>query len=134
MKAGNKLKSVSRDGTLQYVGVRNGTRCRVTVEGLPLSPRTDLNLHCAEAYDWGYFGAAPAQLALAIVAHHCVDNEARALACYLDFMWHIVESFPQPGWCLDSEQIEAVLRRIEINRRNVPASSAKKEVNQKPRR
>jgi Family of unknown function (DUF6166) len=133
LKAGNKLISMSRDGALQYVGVRNGTRCTVTVEGLPLSPRTDLYLHCAEGFDWGYFGAAPAQLALAIVAHHCVDNEARALACYLDFMWHIVESFPHEGWCLESEQIEAVLRGIEINRRSASPSSAKREVIQKPR-
>lgn len=123
MKAGNKLNSVSRDGTLRYVGVRNGTRCSVTVEGVPLSPRTDLDLHCAEVFDWGYFGAAPAQLALAIVAHHCGDDNARVMRCYLDFMWRVVESLPHDEWFLEYEQIETALRDIEMTQRKTRVRS-----------
>jgi hypothetical protein len=86
-----------------------------------LPPRTDLDLHCENTFDWGYFGVAPAQLALAIVAHHCAGDVARTLGCYMEFLWRVVESLPPDEWCLESEEIEAVLQEIERARSKTKA-------------
>ena len=53
-----------------YSGVRTDAGCVVTVDGKPLGPRLDLFNHSPTGFEWGYFGSGPAQLALAIVAHH----------------------------------------------------------------
>lgn len=108
------MKLVEPTASRQYVGVRQGNRCVVTVNSVSLPPRTDLDLHCENGFDWGYFGAAPAQLALAIVADHCTGDEGRALRCYMDFVWHVVESLPHDQWQLQSADVEAVLRSIEL--------------------
>lgn len=49
---------------------------------LPL--RLDLRRHSPDGFEWGYAGSGPAQLALAILAHHLGDD-AEALRLYQDF-------------------------------------------------
>src|SRR5712664_3316643 len=46
----------------------------VTVDGEPLDPRNDLFNHSPDGFQWGYGGSGPAQLALAILAHHFRDK------------------------------------------------------------
>jgi Family of unknown function (DUF6166) len=99
----------------QYVGTRVGEQCSVLVDGEPLRPRLDLKAHSAKEFDWGYISSACAQLALAIVAHHCEGNLERALRLYVEFTWRVVENLPRADWRLNSEEIEAVLGAIEAS-------------------
>jgi len=46
------------------VVVRSGGKAK------PLAPRLDLFNHSPAGFNWGYSGSGPAQLALAILAHH----------------------------------------------------------------
>lgn len=52
---------------MRYEGRSDGT---VTVEGKRLDPRFDLFRHSPDGFAWGYGGSGPAQLSIAIVAHH----------------------------------------------------------------
>jgi hypothetical protein len=81
----------------------------VTVNGSPLNPRNDLRNHSSTGFEWGYGGSGPAQLALAILAHHLGDD-ARALACYEEFKWTVISPLVDDEWSLTSDQIDAVLR------------------------
>ncbi len=58
-----------------YHGVRDGSpeelgETHVTVDGEPLPLRLDLYNHSPTGFEWAYNGSGPAQLALAILAHH----------------------------------------------------------------
>ena len=59
-----------------YIGIRDldHDRCAVTVDGQPLDPRLDLHVHEPDGFEWGYWGAGPAQLALAILADATGDG------------------------------------------------------------
>ena len=46
-----------------------------TVDPQPLPPRHDLWNHSPDGFNWGYGGSGPAQLALAILAHHLGDDK-----------------------------------------------------------
>lgn len=64
--------------TIHYAGMRTQSGPHVAVrESLasgsgftPLDPRRDLFNHSPAGFEWGYGGSGPAQLALAILAHH----------------------------------------------------------------
>jgi len=95
----------------RYEGSRQGYAVSVTVDGRRLNPRFDLWNHSPTGFEWGYGGSGPAQLALAILADHCQDDE-RALNFYQRFKWAVVAELPHRGWTLTSDQIDAVLRSL----------------------
>lgn len=53
-----------------YMGTRSDEGVEVTADGKPLDPRNDLANHSPDGFEYGYGGSGPAQLALAILAHH----------------------------------------------------------------
>jgi hypothetical protein len=95
-----------------YLGRRQGFAVIVTVDGRRLNPRFDLWNHSPTGFEWGYGGSGPAQLALAILADHCQDNE-RALNFYHRFKWAVVAGLSYSGWTLTTEEIELVLQQLQ---------------------
>jgi hypothetical protein len=92
----------------RYEGRRKWRAVIVTVDGHPLNPRLDLRNHSPTGFEWGYRGSGPAQLALAILADHLV-NEEQALDLYQRFKWTVIAELPKRGWTLTSEQIDESL-------------------------
>ncbi len=92
----------------QYEGRRQGYAVIVTVDGHPLNPRLDLWNHSPTGFEWGYCGSGPAQLALAILADHCKDDE-RALNFHQRFKWAVIAELPR-HWTLTSDEVEQMLR------------------------
>ncbi len=91
-----------------YAGKRQGYAVSVTVDGRRLNPRFDLWNHSPSGFEWGYGGSGPAQLALAILADHCHDDE-RALNFYQRFKWAVIVELPHRSWTLTTEGIERIL-------------------------
>jgi hypothetical protein len=83
----------------------------VTVDGDALDFRLDLRNHSPTGFEWGYSGSGPAQLALAILAHHC-DSENEALELYQRFKWAVIAVLPRIGWSLNTRQIDQAIERI----------------------
>jgi hypothetical protein len=90
-----------------YRGDRTIDGILVTVDGEPLPERTDIKEISSDGFEWSYEGAAPAQLALAILADHLGDPEG-ALDMHDAFMRHIVANFNNE-WELRSEDIDDAL-------------------------
>jgi hypothetical protein len=95
----------------QYVGIRQGYAAIVTVNGRRLNPRLDLWNHSPSGFEWGYGGSGPAQLALAILADHC-SNDEQAFNLYQRFKWKVVAEFPYRSWTLTSQDIDQVLQTL----------------------
>ena len=95
----------------RYEGRRQGYAVIVTVDGQRLNPRFDLWNHSPTGFEWGYCGSGPAQLALALLADHCGDDE-RALNFYQRFKWAVVAGLSRRGWTLTGEDIELVLQQL----------------------
>ena len=95
----------------RYEGRREFHATKVMVNGSPLDPRLDLRSHSPAEFEWGYGGSGPAQLALAILADHCSDDE-QALNFYQRFKWAVVAALPRHHWTLSSRQIKAALKSI----------------------
>ena len=93
-----------------YSGSRTMDGIQVLVDGAPLDDRTDIKEFTDLGFEWTYEGAAPAQLALAMLADHLGDDE-KALALYEPFMREIVANFDN-DWEMTSEDIEAALTQI----------------------
>lgn len=93
-----------------YDGDRTIDGIRVLVDGQPLDPRLDLRRLSETGFEWTYEGAAPAQLALAMLADHCMDDD-KALAQYEQFMQEIVANFDNE-WRMTSADIDAALANI----------------------
>ena len=96
----------------RYEGIRQGYAVTVTVDGRRLNPRRDLWNHSPTGFEWGYGGSGPAQLALAILADHC-GNDERALNLYQRFKWAVIAELPGRGWTLTSEEIDQVLQKLQ---------------------
>lgn len=96
-----------------FVGQRLGYAAVVTVDGRRLNPRRDLWNHSPDGFEWGYGGSGPAQLALAVLADYC-QNDERALNLYQRFKWAVVAELPYRGWVLTAEEIEAVLQKLQV--------------------
>ena len=96
----------------RYEGIRQGYAVTVTVDGRRLNPRRDLWNHSPTGFEWGYGGSGPAQLALAILADHC-GNDERALNFYQRFKWAVIAELPGRGWTLTSEEIDQVLQKLQ---------------------
>jgi len=96
----------------RYEGVRQGHAVTVTVDGRRLNPRRDLWNHSPTGFEWGYGGSGPAQLALAILADHC-GNDEQAFNFHHRFKWAIIAELPGRGWRLTSLEIDAVLATLQ---------------------
>lgn len=79
----------------RYKGIArpSGGGCTVTFEGEVLHPRHDLRNHSPEGFQWGYAGSGPAQLALAILAHHTRDDD-KAVKHYQRFKFDVLARWP----------------------------------------
>ena len=95
----------------RYEGSRQWLAVIVTVNGRPLNPRLDLHSHSPTGFEWGYGGSGPAQLALAILADHC-GNDEQALMFYQRFKWAVIAQLPRRQWVLTSDEIEEVLQAL----------------------
>ena len=89
-----------------------GEEVRVTVDGDTLAERQDLKNHSPAGFEFGYGGSGPAQLALAMLAHHADD--ATALREYGAFKREVVAELPGPAdgaatWEVSSAEVEAFL-------------------------
>jgi len=93
----------SLDGAV--VTVSEGSQSR------PLAPRLDLARLSATGFEWTYEGAAPAQLALALLADHLGDD-ARALLLHEKFMRAVVAELDN-SWELSSADIDAALAGLD---------------------
>lgn len=96
----------------RYEGHREGYAAIVTVNGEPLNPRLDLWNHSPTGFEWGYCGSGPAQLALAILADHCKDDE-RALNFHQRFKWAVIAELSTRHWMLTSDEIEQTLALLK---------------------
>jgi len=96
-----------------YRGDRTIDGIQVTVDGAPLDPRFDLKTLCAEGFEWSYEGAAPAQLALALIADHTGDGAA-ALRHHDAFMRAVVANFNNE-WELTSADMDVALNDIHAD-------------------
>ncbi len=86
----------------------------VAFNGEPLDPRLDLWNHSPTGFEWGYGGAGPAQLALAILAAYLGDDR-RAVALHQRFKWRLIA--PQPRtleWSLTTDWLERILEAMEL--------------------
>ena len=92
----------------QYAGRREGYAVIVTVDGRRLNPRLDLWNHSPTGFEWGYCGSGPAQLALAILADHC-GNDQQAFNFHHRFKWAVIAELPRRSWTLTSQEIDQVL-------------------------
>ena len=88
-----------------YQGWREGYATIVTVDERPLNPRLDLWNHSPSGFEWGYEGSGPAQLALALLAHHLGDDD-KVLALYHEFKRLVVARLDKRAWTLTTEQIQ----------------------------
>lgn len=93
-----------------YAGGRSLAGAEVTADRRPLDPRYDLKRLSPAGFEWTYDGAGPAQLALALLAHHLGDDE-KALALYEAFMRAVVADLDN-SWELTSADIDAALTAI----------------------
>ena len=99
-----------------YQGQRSGYAVDVTVNGKALNPRFDLWNHSPTGFEWGYGGSGPAQLALALLAHHLADDQA-ALEAYPAFKFAVIAKLPHHCWELSSGQIDEALQTIREHER-----------------
>ena len=71
-----------------YRGHRGADLLLVTVDGEPLTPRRSHRVHFhAAGFEWGYSGAGPHQLALAVLLD-ALDDPRLARKWSAEFMWH----------------------------------------------
>lgn len=75
-----------------------------------LRRRDDLMNHSPTGFEWGYEGSGPAQLALALLAHHTQDD-AKAVSLHQAFKRDIVGNFARSGWNLAASEIDAWLTK-----------------------
>ena len=90
-----------------YAGDRTIDGVKVTVDGAPLDPRTDIAEYSRNGFEWSYEGPEPRQLALALLADHLGDDAA-AKAQVEPFMRAVVANFGNE-WEMSSADIDLVL-------------------------
>lgn len=90
-----------------YVGDRTIDGVKVTVDGTPLDPRTDVMEFTRNGFEWSYEGPEPRQLALALLVDHLGDKES-AKAWVEPFMQAIVANF-ENEWEMTSIDIDEAL-------------------------
>ena len=97
-----------------YRGRRSAEGCAVSVDGAPLDPRADLDDGPSGAgFEWGYEGAGPGRLALAILADHFGDA-GRALGDWRRFQKAVISALQGDEWALDSAAIDQALGSVAV--------------------
>src|SRR6266540_459892 len=94
-----------------YEGKRTIDGLVVTVDGQRLDEHYDVKRFTKYGFEWTYEGAAPQQLALAILVDHLRDKE-RAIRLSLPFMKKVVANLDN-DWALSAEEIDGALRGME---------------------
>ena len=94
-----------------YEGARTIDGVQVLADGAPLDPRTDLKRFTARGFEWTYEGVEPAQLALALLAHHLGDD-AKAINLCDAFMRSIIANLNNE-WELTAADIDKALAEID---------------------
>ena len=93
-----------------YSGDRTIDGVKVTVDGAPLDPCTNIVEFSKNGFEWSYEGPEPRQLALALLADHLGDNAA-AKAAVEPFMRAIVANFGNE-WEMSSADIDLALAAL----------------------
>jgi hypothetical protein len=84
----------------------------VTVDGKPLDERQDIAAISPDGFEWGFDGgAAPKQLALAILAEHFGDSE-RALRYHEDIAREIIANFANE-WVWTGQDIDETIAVLD---------------------
>lgn len=91
----------------RYTGDRTIDGVKVTVDGSPLDPRTDVAEYSRNGFEWSYEGPEPRQLALALLVDHFGDAGA-AKRMVEPFMRTVVANFGNE-WEMTSADIDAAL-------------------------
>lgn len=93
-----------------YSGARTMDGIEVAVDGTALDHRYDLKRFTTSGFEWTYEGAEPAQLSLALLAHH-LNDEKQALDLYEAFMRSVVANM-ENDWELTGEDIDEALKSL----------------------
>jgi hypothetical protein len=93
-----------------YVGDRTIDGVKVTVDGLPLNPRTDLMEFTRNGFEWSYEGPEPRQLAFAVLVDH-FGNAESAKKSADSFMRSVVANFGNE-WEMTSADIDSALAAL----------------------
>ncbi len=101
-----------------YKGLRTPDACVVWVEEADgrrrrLLENTQLWRH-ADAFELGYGGSGPAQLALAILADH-LGKDDLALGLHQAFKFRVVASLPRDNWRITSADIDLEIAAIVMD-------------------
>ncbi len=115
-------EALSRNGFI-YSGTGRGHRAgpaRVTVEHesldngpIELPARRDLWNHSPDGFQWGYGGSGPAQLALAILAHHTADD-GKATRLHQQFKRRAIATLELgASWTMTGADVQRHLEAIE---------------------
>jgi hypothetical protein len=83
-----------------YLGCRTIDGIIVTVNGVPLDPRYDLERFTELGFEWSYKGDSPQQLALALIADCVGSDQARRwsepfmvkVVAHLDNDWRLTDA------------------------------------------
>ena len=94
-----------------YRGRRTASGTEVTAGDKLLDPRTDLRDLSRTGFEWGYGGAGPMQLALAILADHYADD-ARALGDYKRYCELVIAEIADDQWTIDGDRISSSLDEV----------------------
>ena len=93
-----------------YSGSRTIDGIVVLVDGKPLDCRYGLKRFTTTGFEWTYEGAGPAQLSLALLADHLVDD-GKALDLCRDFMRTVVANL-ENDWELTGDDIDRAVETL----------------------
>lgn len=96
-----------------YKGVRTAQGCEVTVDDQSLDPRMDVGHSSYGGFEWGYEGAGPRRLALALLVDHSGDAQ-QAFDNYPVFTETVITELKGDEWTLTSEQIQTAIDQVVI--------------------
>ncbi|MHA1564305.1 MAG: DUF6166 domain-containing protein [Alphaproteobacteria bacterium] len=99
--------------TKKYTGSRTMDGIDVLADDRRLDERYDLKKFTSGGFEWTYEGAAPRQLALALLADHLGDDQAALRLCQ-PFMRAVVANL-ENDWELTGQEIGEALQRLETN-------------------
>lgn len=94
-----------------YRGTRSAGGCAVTVDGKSLDPRFDIEAAPLAAFEWGYDGAGPSRLALAILVDYFGDA-GRAVPHVKRFRAHVIAQIESAEWTISGGDIDTFLECV----------------------
>jgi hypothetical protein len=94
----------------RYVGDRTIDGVKVTVDGAPLDPGTNVMEFTKNGFEWSYEGPEPRQLALALLVDH-LGNPEKAKTLVEPLMRAVVANFGNE-WEMSSADLDAALAAL----------------------